>query len=90
MITKHQLSHWLYLYDPMGTCCNVNKQMEDEYDRPAGHIVQQLKFGIPFKTAIHDIFSFFWRDGCLIEKSFIVAIVEAQYYNHMIRQDMQY
>jgi hypothetical protein len=82
------LSRLLYEQDPRNTCCRVNKGMEDEYDRVAGHIVQQLKVGIPFKTAFHDIFSFFWWSGCMIENPFVVAIIEAQYYNHIIRQDI--
>ena len=52
----------------MDTSCLLNKGMEDEYDKVAAHMVQQLKFGIPFKTAFHDIFSFFWRDGCMHRK----------------------
>jgi hypothetical protein len=83
MINEQFLSYLFYQQDPMHTSCRVNRGMEDEYDRQARHIVHMVSLGVPFKTAVHDVFSFFWWDGCMIENSLIVAIVEAQYYNHI-------
>jgi hypothetical protein len=35
-----ELSQTLYEADPMGTCCNVNPDMEDEYDQIASTILE--------------------------------------------------
>ena len=83
MITEHQLSKIFYYHDPMHTQCSVNKGMEDEYDAEARHIIFLLEQGVPFKTALHDVFSFFFRDGCLIGDTLMVTIIVSQYYNFM-------
>lgn len=83
MITTLHLSRLFYEQDPIGTCCRVNKGMEDEYDHEANLIIQQLRLGIPFKIAVHDIFSFSWWSGCIADNQLQIAIVEAQYYNHI-------
>lgn len=41
--TPAELSRILWTKDPMGTCCNVNEGMEDEYDRIAATIVENSK-----------------------------------------------
>lgn len=38
--TAAELSQILYEADPMGTCCNVNAGMEDEYDSIAVTILE--------------------------------------------------
>ena len=83
MIKDHQLSAILHLHDPMHTQCNVNKGMYGEYDHEARHIVSLLESGVPFKTALQDVFSFFFWDGCLIDIPLVVAIIESQYYSQM-------
>jgi hypothetical protein len=35
-----ELSRLLHDADPMGTCCNVNSDMEDEYDQIASTILE--------------------------------------------------
>lgn len=80
MITTRELSAIMYALDPMGTQCNVNKNMENEYDPEANHIVTLLGMGVPFKTALHDVFSFFFWDGCLNENT-AAGIMESEYYN---------
>jgi hypothetical protein len=79
MIQTYELSKILYDNDPMNTSCTVNKGMEDEYDSEARHIVYLLNKGVPFTTALHDVFSFFFWSGCLVGAK-EVATIEAQYY----------
>lgn len=79
MITESSLSRILYLQDLMGCCCKENKGAEGEYDAEARHIVYLLELGVPFRTALHDVFSFFFRPGCL--NPLDVSIIECQYYN---------
>lgn len=71
MITGKKLSKILYDNDPAGTCCNVNKYMEDEYDAEARHIIYLLEQGVPFSKALRNVFSFFFYDGCLTEEDAI-------------------
>ena len=85
MITKNALSKIFYEHDPMGTSCNVNKNMRDEYDSEASHIVQLLSDGVPFRTALHDVFSFFFYDGCLIGHP-TVPLIESEYYLNISTQ----
>lgn len=79
MIQTYELSKILYDNDPMNTSCTVNKGMENEYDAEARHIIHLLDRGVPFTTALHDVFSFFFYSGCLTGSK-EVAIIEAQYY----------
>lgn len=88
MITAKQLSNILYTHDLVGTCCNVNKGMLDEYDYEAKEIILQLSLGIPFKTALYHVFSLYFWDEALDGAEFFVAIVEAEYYNHLSRYDI--
>lgn len=83
MITEFQLSKIFYAHDPMHTSCRENSGMEDEYDSEARHIIFLLEKGVPFKTALHDVFSFFFWDGCLIGEDLMVTIIVSQYYNYM-------
>ena len=80
MITISELSAIMYSHDPMGTQCRVNRNMENEYDSEASHMIHLMEMGVPFKTALHDVFSFFFWDGCLIDNS-KAPIMEAEYYN---------
>ena len=89
MITKENLSKILYAHDLVGTSCNRNKGMEDEYDVEARHIVNLLSLGIPFRTALYDVFSFFFWDGCLKSVEFRVTLVEAEYYNQVSKYEIQ-
>lgn len=84
MIQDYELSKILYDNDPMNTQCTMNKHMEDEYDSEARHIVHLLSLGVPFKTALHDVFSFFFWSGCL-SGSEEAAIIEEQYYNLLLK-----
>lgn len=79
MIQDYELSKILYDNDPMNTSCTVNKNMEDEYDSEARHIIHLLGMGVPFKTALHDVFSFFFWSGCLTGST-EADIIEEQYY----------
>lgn len=80
MITKSQLSEIFFRHDPMGTQCNVNRGMSDEYDIEAFHIVNLLKDGVPFRNALHSTFSLFFWDGCLIDNDAVTKI-ELEYNN---------
>lgn len=41
--TPAELSRIMWEIDPMGTCCNLNDGMQDEYDRIAVTIVENSK-----------------------------------------------
>lgn len=80
---KEFLQDLLFRHDLINIIYKNNIKQFDEYEPEARHIAQQLTLGIPFKTAIHDIFSFFFRDGELIGSEEFVARAEAEYYNHI-------
>lgn len=84
LITEYELSKILYETDPMHTGCNVNVGMRDEYDSEARHLVHLLGMGVPFPTALHDVFSFFFQEGCLIGLKETEIIVD-QYYAAITR-----
>lgn len=64
--TAQQLSHILWTHDPMGTCCNVNEGMEDEYDRIAATVVENSKTMTDEEALKHAIV--YWFDEYLYEK----------------------
>lgn len=64
-----RMAQQLHALDPMGTCCNVNEGMEDEYAGEARHIVEQLETGIPIRDAVKKTFDQWFWEGCLEEKS---------------------
>lgn len=74
------LTHLLWQVDPMGTCCNVNDGMEDEYWGLAGAIAQRLQQGEDARSAIIAEFDeSFWEDCLLAEhrKPLLEKIVAA-------------
>ena len=83
MTNKEFLNDLLFRHDLINIIYKDSKKQYYEYEAEARHIEQQLLLGIPFKTAIHDIFSFFFRNGELIPVADKVARVEAEYYNHI-------
>lgn len=83
MQTEDFLVGLLFRHDLIGIIYKNNPSQYDEYASEARHIAHQLTLGIPFKTAIHDVFSFFFRCGELIPRAEIVARIEAEYYIHI-------
>ena len=51
-----QLSFLLWHVDPMGTCCNVNEDMEDEYGSQARDIGERLAAGEDPRSAVVAVF----------------------------------
>ncbi|ODS93855.1 MAG: hypothetical protein ABS45_00365 [Comamonas sp. SCN 65-56] len=63
-----RLEHLLHDLDPMGTCCRLNLDMEDEYECEAPHIARLLSTGVPLRDAVCQVFdAWFWED-CLQTK----------------------
>jgi hypothetical protein len=60
------VSNILWRLDPMGTSCNVNEGMEDEYDVEASKLVQRMREGAELRQAVVEVF----------EKAFWVACFE--------------
>ena len=60
-----RLTHMLHDLDPMGTCCRLNLEMEDEYASEAPPIARLLDSGVPLRDAVCQVFDeWFWED-CL-------------------------
>lgn len=60
-----RLTHMLHDLDPMGTCCRLNLDMEDEYESEAPPIARLLDSGVPLHDAVCQVFDeWFWED-CL-------------------------
>lgn len=64
-----QLMQLLWRVDPMGTCCNVNEEMEDEYGSEARDIAERLAAGEDPRSAVLAVFDEYFWDGCLLEAS---------------------
>ena len=63
-----RLAHVLHDLDPMGTCCRLNLDMEDEYTSEAPAIARLLDTGVPPREAVCRVFDeWFWKD-CLLER----------------------
>lgn len=72
MISEKALSKIFYNIDPMGTCCNVNKNMRDEYDAEARlTIAYMLDRGFQFHIAITRAFDAMFYDGCLSKENIV-------------------
>lgn len=67
LLTK-RLTDLLHDVDPMGTCCTVNLDMEDEYECEAFHIAALMVQGVPLRDAIHDVFDLWFWEGRLEER----------------------
>lgn len=89
MQTKDFLQNVLFRHDLVNIIYKQNMGQYDEYEPEARHIAHQLTLGIPFKTAIHDVFSFFFRSGELIPVAEKVARVEAEYYNYISKYEIK-
>ncbi|QXL85239.1 hypothetical protein [Comamonas sp. NLF-1-9] len=63
-LAKH-LEHMLHDLDPMGTCCRLNLNMEDEYKAEAPHIARLLSTGLPLRDAVCQVFDDWFETGCL-------------------------
>ena len=64
-----QLMCLLWHVDPMGTCCNVNEDMEDEYWSQARDIGERLSAGEDPRSAVLAVFDEWFWEGCLLEGS---------------------
>ena len=63
-----RLTHMLHDLDPMGTCCRLNLEMEDEYAAEAPPIARLLDSGVPLRDAVCQVFDeWFWED-CLKDR----------------------
>lgn len=63
-----RLEHMLHDLDPMGTCCRLNLDMEDEYRSEAPRIAKLLTTRTPLYDAVCQVFDeYFWED-CLKER----------------------
>ena len=51
-----RLTHMLHDLDPMGTCCRLNLDMEDEYAPEAWRIARLLDSGVPLHDAVCQVF----------------------------------
>ena len=70
MISEKALSKIFYDIDPMGTCCNVNENMKDEYDAEARvAIAYMVENGHQFSVAVSRAFDFMFYDGCLSKEN---------------------
>ena len=85
MTNREFLTNLFFRHDPVGIIYRDSKDMINEYAPEARHVAKQLELGIPFKTAIHDVFSFFFRSGELIPKAELVARMESEYYNFITK-----
>ena len=61
-----ELSRILWEHDPMGTCCNVNEGMEDEYDKIAATMIT-LSADMPTEQAVKEAIVF-WFDEYFYNK----------------------
>ena len=59
----------LWQVDPMGTGCNVNDDMEDEYWSQARDIGERLSAGEDPRSAVLAVFDEWFWEGCLLEGS---------------------
>jgi hypothetical protein len=75
------LTKLLYDHDPMGTCCLVNRGMEDEYIYEAQDIHQLLKQGIPFKQAYFSVMSYWFDPDYVWDKYSAFFKISETYYN---------
>lgn len=75
MISQTALAKILYEADPMGTSCNVNVNMEDEYDSEAHIIITMLQHCVPFETALHAAFNVMFTENCLVGNAKIPEII---------------
>lgn len=67
-ILTEQLTHALHELDPMGTCCRLNFDMENEYVCEAFHIALLLKDGVSLQDAVPRIFDLWFWENCLKER----------------------
>ena len=81
MISTKEISRILYTHDPMDTSCNVNENMEDEYDHEASFMIRLMNEGHTFEAALHFIFDYTFSRGCLIDKPATVLII-SDFYNN--------
>lgn len=66
VLDAQALTELLWRIDPMGTCCNVNDDMHDEYRSQAQDIAERLAHGEDPRRAIVAVFDeWFWQD-CLL------------------------
>ena len=52
--------------DPMNTGCTDNPGMEDEYWSQARDMAEELEQGIDPRTAITEVFDFYFWEDCLL------------------------
>ena len=62
------LSHLLWQLDPMGTCCNTNDDMDDEYWGLADAIQRRLQQGQAPRSAVIAEFDHSFWEGCLLSE----------------------
>lgn len=79
-----KISNLLYKNDPIGTCCRVNKGMEDEYDGISRDIYSLTMLGVPFRTAYHQMIGLFFCPDFIKRTIPSLYEVELYYYNHRV------
>lgn len=79
MISTKEISRILYTHDPMDTSCNVNENMENEYDHEAVHMVVMMREGHAFEAALHFVFAYTFSKGCLRDNPATPLIISDYY-----------
>lgn len=60
-----EINKLLWQHDLMGTCCNQNQGMENEYWACADGIAELVQAGMSFEQATHTIFDASFWEECL-------------------------
>lgn len=81
---ERKISNLLYSNDPIGTCCRVNKGMEDEYDGIARDIHRLTDLGVPFRTAYHQMIMLAFCSYFIKRTIPTLYMIELSYYNHQV------
>lgn len=74
MMDAEQLMFLLWQIDPMGTCCNANEGMEDEYWSQARDIAERLEAGEAPRSAVLAVFDEYFGEDCLLAGSRVNAL----------------
>ena len=75
-MNAHQWVQLLWRIDPMGTCCNVNDDMEDEYQSEARDIAKRIEAGEDPHSAVLAVFDEYFWDGCLLAESRVASLAK--------------
>lgn len=67
-MTPEDISAFLYHLDPMGTCCNVNEGMENEYASIARGVFDSYYNGVPIFQSIVQELNWWFGEDLVTEK----------------------